>query len=221
MRSKKNEYRLIKKEKKKKKLLFNKKRTEKFISMNAPNKNFKLGAFILINEKINEKIKNNFSNQIIEIRNDNNIIVKKCNPYLIKKNYKLNIENNQLIKKNNILSIITFKKQINEDIVQGLPKIEELLEARKNSKFKTLNNNPHKRIKKYFSNFSKKYENKISIRKTITKIQKFLINKIQNVYYSQGVKIADKHLEIIVKKMTSKSIITEKGNSNLLVGEIV
>jgi DNA-directed RNA polymerase subunit beta' len=41
------------------------------------------------------------------------------------------------------------------------------------------------------------------------------------VYRSQGVNIADKHFEIIIRKMLSKVQITRSGDSNLLPGELV
>ena len=60
-----------------------------------------------------------------------------------------------------------------------------------------------------------------SNRISIQKIQKFLIDKIQSVYQSQGVKIADKHMEIIVKQMTSKVIIQDQGESKLIAGDLI
>ena len=41
---------------------------------------------------------------------------------------------------------------------------------------------------------------KISFRR----LQLFLVNEVQKTYLSQGVEIADKHIEVIVKQMTSK-----------------
>lgn len=44
----------------------------------------------------------------------------------------------------------------------------------------------------------------IADRRSISHIQQILVDGVQRVYQSQGVTIADKHLEIIVKQMTSK-----------------
>jgi len=41
------------------------------------------------------------------------------------------------------------------------------------------------------------------------------------VYRSQGVNIADKHFEIIIRKMLSRVQITKSGDSNLLPGELI
>nr|AEW13011.1 RNA polymerase beta '' subunit [Strombomonas acuminata] len=113
------------------------------------------------------------------------------------------------------------QKQKTEDIVQGLPKIEELLEAKKTSNFRNLNNNPHEKLKRLFACLEKKYFNDIAVRKSIDKIQKLLVERIQSVYQAQGVNICDKHMEIIIKQMTSKVIILESGDSNLINGEII
>jgi DNA-directed RNA polymerase subunit beta' len=47
----------------------------------------------------------------------------------------------------------------------------------------------------------------------------YLINEIQDVYRLQGVKINDKHIEVIVRQMLQKVEVTEPGDSVLLVGE--
>ena len=47
----------------------------------------------------------------------------------------------------------------------------------------------------------------------------YLINEIQEVYRLQGVKINDKHIEVIVRQMLQKVEITEPGDTTFLVGE--
>lgn len=51
--------------------------------------------------------------------------------------------------------------------------------------------------------------------------QLYLLTEVQKVYRSQGVNIADKHFEIIIRKMLSKVQITRSGDTNLLPGELV
>jgi len=41
------------------------------------------------------------------------------------------------------------------------------------------------------------------------------------VYKSQGVEIADKHLEVIIKQMTTKVLITHQGSTPLLPREVI
>src|SRR5215207_5469205 len=52
-------------------------------------------------------------------------------------------------------------------------------------------------------------------------LAEYLVSEIQEVYRLQGVKINDKHIEVIVRQMLQKVEITESGDSTLLVGEQV
>ena len=47
----------------------------------------------------------------------------------------------------------------------------------------------------------------------------YLINEIQDVYRLQGVKINDKHIEVIVRQMLQKVEIEDPGETTFLVGE--
>ena len=49
----------------------------------------------------------------------------------------------------------------------------------------------------------------------------YLVNEIQDVYRLQGVKINDKHIEVIVRQMLQKVEITEPGDTTYLTGEQV
>ena len=49
----------------------------------------------------------------------------------------------------------------------------------------------------------------------------YLVNEIQDVYRLQGVKINDKHIEVIVRQMLQKVEITDPGDTTFLVGELV
>lgn len=83
--------------------------------------------------------------------------------------------------------------------------------------------NPHSLLMIYFEyykslKFLTPYQ---SAYRSLRKLQAFLLNSIQAVYYSQGVCIADKHVEIIVKEMTRKVQITDSGESHLLKEEFL
>jgi len=54
-----------------------------------------------------------------------------------------------------------------------------------------------------------------------TAVQEYLVNEIQEVYRLQGVKINDKHIEVIVKQMMQKVEIMDSGDTNFLPGQIV
>ena len=179
-------------------------------------------------------------------------------------------KNGEFIEKGEIIGLLNFEKEITGDIVQGLPRIEELLEARKkksmnkylstnqkkslliqktsldsNFEFRKLGTtikendriNPHNLLKIYFNyygmkkNFSSKKKkfvisynltnNYEASYRTFKKIQLLILNAVQSVYDSQGVLIANKHLEVIIKQMTTKVLITHEGQTPLLPRELI
>ena len=179
-------------------------------------------------------------------------------------------KNGEFIEKGEVLGLLNFEKEITGDIVQGLPRIEELLEARKKKptnknlatnqkkslliqktsidssfEFQKLGTtikendkiNPHNLLKIYFNYygikkqfFSRKEQLSTSYRlvnnyeasyRTFKKIQLLILNAVQSVYESQGVSIANKHLEVIIKQMTTKVLITHEGHTPLLPREVV
>ena len=52
-------------------------------------------------------------------------------------------------------------------------------------------------------------------------VAKYLVDEVQQVYRLQGVKINDKHIEVIVRQMLKRVRITEPGDSEFLMGEHV
>jgi DNA-directed RNA polymerase beta'' subunit len=177
--------------------------------------------------------------------------------------------NGEFIENGQTIGLLNFEKEITGDIVQGLPRVEELLEARKKKKVSkrvsknqkksllirkttldpsfefrklgtTIKNNerinPHNLLKVYFNYYAKVktliLEDKLSQVFRLTnpyeasyhsfkKVQLLILSSIQAVYQSQGVTIADKHLEIIIRQMTSKVQITRAGDTPLLPHEII
>uniref|UniRef100_A0AB74TPI4 DNA-directed RNA polymerase subunit beta'' n=1 Tax=Discostella guiyangensis TaxID=3145224 RepID=A0AB74TPI4_9STRA len=179
-------------------------------------------------------------------------------------------KNGEFIEKSEVLGLLSFEKEITGDIVQGLPRIEELLEARKKKptnkhlatnqkksllmqktsidssfEFQKLGTtikendkiNPHNLLKIYFNYygikkqffssdkiFSSSYRlvnNYEASYRAFKKIQLLILNAVQSVYESQGVSIANKHLEVIIKQMTTKVLITHEGHTPLLPREVV
>ena len=179
-------------------------------------------------------------------------------------------KNGEFIEDGETLGLLSLEKEITGDIVQGLPRIEEILEARKknltvkqvptsqkkgllvqktsldpNFEFRKLGTgiqenekiNPHKLLKVYFNYYgliksflcdrteSIKY-NRLSTNyegsyKSFKKVQVFILKSVQAIYESQGVTINDKHLEVIIKQMTTKILITYEGNTSLLKREVL
>jgi DNA-directed RNA polymerase subunit beta' len=179
-------------------------------------------------------------------------------------------KNSTFIESGETLGLLKLEKEITGDIVQGLPRIEEILEARKknslikripttqkksllvqkttldpNFEFKKLGSaikenekiNPHKLLKVYFNyygviksfvcdrtetiKYNRLIHNYEGSYKSFKKIQSFMLNSVQSVYQSQGVTINDKHLEVIIKQMTTKVLITYEGNTPLLRREVI
>jgi DNA-directed RNA polymerase subunit beta' len=54
-----------------------------------------------------------------------------------------------------------------------------------------------------------------------SEVQEYLVNEIQEVYRLQGVKINDKHFEVIVRQMMKKVLIEDPGNTRFLERESV
>ena len=145
------------------------------------------------------------------------LIAKTCNTFLFRKatTYLLNDQSiiyknhGAIILKNQHLYSVLFNQSKLGDIVQGIPKIEEAFEARKKSKYN-------------FQDFSKQlFEKKKLDEQYLQNLQMSVINNIQRIYCGQGIHISDKHIEIIVRQMTSNVLILDPGETGLLHGEIV
>jgi len=63
--------------------------------------------------------------------------------------------------------------------------------------------------------------NKEAALRSLQKAQEFLVEEVLRVYQSQGVDISDKHIEVVVKQMTSKVRIEDGGETTRLPGELV
>ncbi|MEW9798591.1 DNA-directed RNA polymerase subunit beta' [Alteromonas sp. CYL-A6] len=55
----------------------------------------------------------------------------------------------------------------------------------------------------------------------ISAVSNYIVNEVQEVYRLQGVKINDKHIEVVIRQMLRKCIITQPGDSQFLEGEQV
>jgi DNA-directed RNA polymerase subunit beta' len=214
-----------------------------------------------------------------------NFVLQRAKPYLIAKNSILKAKQGFLIRKNDLIAFLTYEVAKTEDIIQGLPRVEEILEARppknpaiiatipgyisviqnisedgddsgdlctivvqnkcglrerytipklrrivKSGDFVHLggrltDGQPDLRelLKVTFNFYRKiiKLNNYISAIKSFRHLQLLLISEIQNVYKSQGVDISDKHIEIIVRQMTTKVKVEDSGKTTLVPGELV
>nr|QJF58225.1 RNA polymerase beta'' subunit [Corallina officinalis]QJF58424.1 RNA polymerase beta'' subunit [Corallina officinalis]QJF58623.1 RNA polymerase beta'' subunit [Corallina officinalis]QJF58822.1 RNA polymerase beta'' subunit [Corallina officinalis] len=178
----------------------------------------KLNDWIYKNEEIVDGIYASESGQIILIDKDK-IVLRIGRPYLISNGSILHVDHENLIQRGESIATLIFDRAKTGDIIQGLPRIEEILEARKKSDSIF---NPHllleQRFRFYLYLGLSLHD---ATRKSIQEIQLLLIKEVQLVYQSQGVDISDKHIEVIVKQMTSKVKIETGGGTHHLPGEMV
>ncbi len=52
-------------------------------------------------------------------------------------------------------------------------------------------------------------------------VQRYVLQEVQNIYSSQGQKVNDKHVELIIRQMFSRVYVEDAGDTELLPGEIV
>ena len=147
-----------------------------------------------------------------------------------------------------------------EDITQGLPRVQELFEARNPKGKATIAEIDGKvtKIKEDHGKYKISITNKLETKEHVTNYgaklcvekgdevvcgdkltegaispkellavtdplttQEYILKEVQHTYRSQGVDIADKHVEIIARRMISKIRIVEGGDTTLLPGSLV
>jgi DNA-directed RNA polymerase subunit beta' len=212
------------------------------------------------------------------------VTIRVGRPYRVSPGAVLQVEDGDLVQRGDNLVLLVFERAKTGDIIQGLPRIEELLEARKpkegcvlarrpgevrviygdgdevtsisreaySIKVMEANgtvtdyplgpgqnlivpdgarvvagqpltdgpSNPHEILELFFSLGS---EDGVYACASLAlqKVQTFLVNEVQMVYQSQGIEIADKHIEVIVRQMTNKVRIDDGGDTTMLPGELV
>ncbi len=147
-----------------------------------------------------------------------------------------------------------------EDITQGLPRVQELFEARtpkgkaiiseikgeviraemvQDSRYEVVvKNKQNGDERKYITDSGKRpivavgdkvvpgqkitdgqiHPKELVQVSTVSDVAEYIIKEVQKVYRSQGVDIADKHIEIIVKQMLRKVVVLNEGGTDLLPG---
>ncbi|MBR1617937.1 DNA-directed RNA polymerase subunit beta'', partial [bacterium] len=90
----------------------------------------KKGDYVTVDEMISEKEKSPFSGRVTKV-DAKEVRVRSGRPHLISPGALLQVDNSALILRGDLLATLVFERQKTGDIVQGLPRVEELLEARK------------------------------------------------------------------------------------------
>lgn len=198
---------------------------------------------------------------IIASVTDKQLVIHKARPYLVSQGSQLVVSDKSMIRQGEVIVILTYEQMKTGDIIQGLPRVEELLETRKPKETAVLSewdgevvlsrdndDNPVVSVKD-----TEGLLHPVSIPHTASPLvingqgvkkgdrlttgavnphdllrilnveaaQRYLVDSVQMVYRSQGVKISDKHIEVIVRQMTRKCRIENPGESTFLPGEIV
>ena len=82
--------------------------------------------------------------------------------------------------------------------------------------------NPHDLLGIHFKDLLRRRQSTMEAAQgAIATVQQRLVDEVQSVYRSQGVTIDNKHIEVIVRQMTSKVRIEDAGDTTLLPGELV
>ena len=204
------------------------------------------------------------------------ITLRLGRPYMVSPDSLLHVRDSELVQRGDGLALLVFERQKTGDIVQGLPRIEELLEARRPRESAVLCKkpgtveikqddesitvtvieaddaigeypillgrnvmvsngqqvtagelltdgpiNPHELLECFFEDLRSRKPLMEGAQEAIANLQHRLVTEVQNVYKSQGVSIDDKHIEVIVRQMTSKVRVEDAGDTTLLPGELI
>ena len=221
----------------------------------------KKGEFIKTDKVLAESGEISPVSGVVTAVNKGEISIRNGRPYLISPGTMLQIDSGALVLRGDLLATLVFEREKTGDIVQGLPKVEELLEGRKPKDCAILaeydgtakieidddglprlflvdHDGSSVEIKYAIdTNVIVSNGQKITKGQPLTSgpmnphdvmrlcgpeaAQQYLVDEVQRVYRSQGVEIADKHIEIIVRQMTKKVKVIDAGETNLLPGELI
>ncbi len=221
----------------------------------------KKGDFVTTDKVLAESGETTPVSGVVTAVNKGSVSVRNGRPYLISPGTMLQIGSGALVLRGDLLATLVFEREKTGDIVQGLPKVEELLEGRKPKDCAILaeydgtakieidddglprlflvdEDGSSVEIKYAIdSNVIVSNGQKITKGQPLTSgpmnphdvmrlcgpeaAQQYLVDEVQRVYRSQGVEIADKHIEIIVRQMTKKVKVIDAGGTNLLPGELI
>ena len=217
------------------------------------------GEFVKIDQPLSAGNTPSVASGCVIAVSDKSITLRTGRPYLISAGAQLQVENRSLAQRGDLIASLVFERQKTGDIVQGLPKVEELLEGRKPkdtaiiASYEATAELSFEEDQPRLFMVSERGREEVSLPlganvmvddKQLVKagqpltdgalnphdilvsvgieaVRKFLVDEVQRVYRSQGVEIADKHIEVIVRQMTKKVRINDGGETILLSGELV
>nr|YP_010617209.1 RNA polymerase beta'' subunit [Aspidistra obliquipeltata]WAW81381.1 RNA polymerase beta'' subunit [Aspidistra obliquipeltata] len=164
------------------------------------------------------------SGQILIVHVDS-LIIRSAKPYLATPGATVHGHYGETLSEGDTLVTFIYEKSRSGDITQGLPKVEQILEVRSIGSI-SISMNLERRVEGWNERIPRvlgiPWGFLIGAELTIAQSRISLVNKIQKVYRSQGVQIHNRHIEIIVRQVTSKVLVSEDGMSNVfLPGELI
>ena len=154
------------------------------------------------------------------------LTLQKTQPVLFYSEATSHVRENEWVQRGSPILTLTHQTLVTGDIVQGIPRIEQLFEAVTSSSSALPDDEPlyetlHSQAREIFRRNWSLVPLPTAVRQALEEIQQIIVESIQKVYLSQGVLIADKHIEIIVKQMTSKGQIIDNGNTGFIINEVL
>nr|YP_010286182.1 RNA polymerase beta'' subunit [Corylopsis microcarpa]UKS08159.1 RNA polymerase beta'' subunit [Corylopsis microcarpa] len=181
-----------------------------------------LGQFICENICIAKNGPHLKSGQVLIVQVDS-VVIRSAKPYLATPGATVHGHYGEILYEGDTLVTFIYEKSRSGDITQGLPKVEQVLEVRS---IDSISMNLEKRVEGWNERITRilgiPWGFLIGAELTIVQSRISLVNKIQKVYRSQGVQIHNRHIEIIVRQITSKVLVSEDGMSNVFSpGELI
>nr|AJE61489.1 RNA polymerase beta'' subunit [Dipteris conjugata]AXX76510.1 RNA polymerase beta' subunit [Dipteris conjugata] len=162
------------------------------------------------------------SGQIIAIHREYSPI-RTAKPLLATEGATIHKNYGDIIGKGDTLITLLHDRSRSGDIIQGFPKVEQLLESRSTAftlaRIEDISDRWRRTITRLVGN---PWSHFTSAGIGMEDCQLVPIDQIQKVHGSQGVQISDRHIEIIIRQLTSKVVTLEDGITNVfLPGELI
>lgn len=181
---------------------------------------FRIGKFSNAGDSVYSNLCLPRAGQVIHL-NSQKVTFRKAEYFSLLPRAILHAYNGHTIQPNNAVMTLPFETLNSGDIVQGIPKVEQYLEARTTIQGRLFLNSLPVLLYALYKRYLLTLEMEKAVRQSFLKIQQILVDGVQRVYRSQGVGITDKHLEVIVRQMTSKVKIIYGGQTGFFPGELV
>lgn len=181
---------------------------------------YEVGGFVNYGSSVSTKSAMSTAGQIIHF-SERLLTIRKGQCFLVSPGGMVHMSNDSFVQKNQPILTLPFQTFKTGDIVQGIPKVEQYLEARTTQSGRFYVQSLPVLMQSVFEHYMSEYPLQKAARQTILKIQQLIVDGVQRVYRFQGVSIAEKHLEVIVRQMTRKVQIIYGGQSGFFPGELV